>query len=113
MSSECVFCEIAAGNKEEDIVWEDDSLVVFPDMHPRVSHHYLITPKTHYHDFAEMMTKEPNLLIHIGHVVEKLVDQQGIRGSLYTWGFHAGGKQSVDHIHAQLLAGMGDDELTL
>jgi diadenosine tetraphosphate (Ap4A) HIT family hydrolase len=73
----------------------------------------MITPRSHFHDFSEMMTKNPELLTEIGKVIEVLVDQLKIRGKHYTWGFHCGGKQSIDHVHANLLAGMTGDETVL
>lgn len=112
-SQDCIFCKIVKGEKKEEILYEDKDIVVFPDIHPRTPTHLLITPRRHYEDFAEMMKKEPKLLTRIGKVVETLVDKLGIRGNWYTWGFHCGGKQSVNHIHAQLLSGMSGDELVL
>ena len=111
--SNCIFCKIINGEKQEEILYQDNDVLVFADIHPRASTHLLITPKTHYHDFAEMMKKEPELLTKIGTVVEKMMKQLDIEGEPYTWGFHCGGKQSVDHIHAQLLVGMTVDELVL
>lgn len=111
---QCVFCLIAKGEKEKDkIIYEDADIVVFPDINPRTPIHLMITPKHHYPDYGEMMVQEPELLLRIGKVVEILVDKLGLRGKWYTWGFHCGGKQSVNHVHAQLLAGMKPDELVL
>lgn len=59
------------------------------------------------------MEEKPKLLVQIGEAVEALVDKLGLKGKWYTWGFHCGGKESVGHVHAQLLAGMKGDELVL
>ncbi len=112
-TNSCIFCRIAAGQTEEKLLYDDGEVTAFADNQPRTPIHILVTPKHHYHDFDEMMAKEPELLGKIGVAVEKLVDQLGIKGQWYTWGFHCGGKQSVHHIHAQLLAGMKPDELVL
>lgn len=109
----CIFCKIISGEKKEEIIYQDKGIVVLADIHPRTPTHLLITPRQHYEDFAEMMKHEPELLLRIGEVVEKLVDKLGIRGQWYTWGFHCGGKQSVNHIHAQLLAGMKEGVLVM
>lgn len=109
----CIFCEIIKCEKEEAIIYESANVVVFPDSSPRTNHHYLIVPKQHFNDFSDMMHKNPELLTSIGRSVEAVVDKLGIRGGWYTWGFHAGGKQSVDHVHAQLLLGMGKDQMVL
>lgn len=109
----CRFCTIGRGEKEEKILYETEDLVAFPDNSPRTPTHVLIMPRRHYDGFADMMTKEPELLPKIGEAVEVLVEQLGLKGKWYTWGFHCGGKESVSHVHAQLLAGMTGDELVL
>jgi histidine triad (HIT) family protein len=109
----CHFCAIARGEKEEEILYESDEIVAFPDINPRTPTHILIMPRRHFGDFEAMMREEPELLVRIGEAVEALVDKLELIGKWYTWGFHCGGKQSVNHIHAQLLAGMRGDELVL
>lgn len=110
---ECIFCKVVKREKEEKIIYEDNNVIVFSDSNPRTPYHYLIVPKQHFHDFSDMMGKSPKLLIGIGKAVETVVGKLGMKSSWYTWGFHAGGKQSVDHVHAQLLSGMGKDQLVL
>lgn len=109
----CHFCAIGRGEKEEEILYETKDLVAFLDNQPRTPIHVLIMPRKHFDGFTEMTEEEPGLLLKIGEAVEILADKLGIRGRGYTWGFHCGGKQSVAHIHAQLLAGMKGDELVL
>jgi len=111
----CIFCAICRGEKDEgeEILYRDKDITVFKDNQPRTPIHLLITPNKHYLDYNEMMEKEPHLLEKIGKVVKRMVDKLGLKGKWYTWGFHCGGKQSVHHIHAQLLAGMKPDELVL
>lgn len=108
----CFFCQIVAGKIREDYLYEDDRVIVHSDIHPRARVHLLITTRKRFDDFAEMMAKEPELLAHIGKVVEIVVDRIGLKEKSYTWGFHSGAKQSVKHCHAQLLS-VDDDELVL
>jgi len=99
----CLFCKIVTGEIKEEYLYEDEKVIVHKDIRPRTRIHLLITTKEHFDDFAEMMKKEPNLLSHIGKVVEIIVKKVGLQGKAYTWGFHSGKKQSVRHAHAQLL----------
>lgn len=105
----CVFCKIISGEIKEEYLYEDEKVIVHKDIHPRTKVHLLITTKKHYADFSEMMETEPDLLSHIGEVVEIVVKRVGLKGKPYTWGFHSGGKQSVHHVHAQLLSVDGDE----
>lgn len=109
----CIFCKIANKEKEEEILYEDEDIIAFPDHKPRSPVHVMIATKKHYGEFSSLIQQDPALLSQIGEVVEKLVDKLEIRGNPYTWGFHCGGKQSVHHVHAGLLSGMSEDELVL
>jgi histidine triad (HIT) family protein len=110
---DCVFCRIVNGSKKEKIVYRDGDIIVFLDKNPRTKIHLLITPKKHYVDFYDLMKSEPEMLTKIGNVVKKMVEEFNIGSKAYTWGFHCGGKQSVNHVHAQLLAVVGTDQLVL
>jgi histidine triad (HIT) family protein len=112
-SKNCIFCRIVSGEVKEEFIYEDEHFIVHKDIHPRTSTHLLITTKKHLDDYSEMMEKEPDLLKLIGLVVEKVVVKLGLEKKPYTWGFHSGVKSSVKHLHAQLLAGMGEEELIL
>lgn len=108
----CIFCKIVDGEKKEEFVYEDDQLIALSDHQPRTPVHLLVITKKHFQDVSELLSKDPSLVAEIGLVVEKLVDKFSLRRG-YTWGFHAGGKQTVNHVHAQLLGGMQKDELVL
>ncbi len=43
----CVFCEIVAGTRPAEIVYEDDKFIAFLDIRPRASGHTLVVPKKH------------------------------------------------------------------
>lgn len=45
----CVFCQIAGGHHRDSrtIVYEDETLVVFPDIRPAGRAHYQVVPKQH------------------------------------------------------------------
>ena len=110
---DCVFCRIVNKEQEEEILYEDEDIIAFPDYKPRTPVHVMIATKKHFNEFENLMHESPELLTNIGLVVEKLVEELQIKGKPYTWGFHCGGKQSVHHVHAGLLSGMEEDELVL
>mmetsp|Transcript_29280 Transcript_29280/g.52356 ORF Transcript_29280/g.52356 Transcript_29280/m.52356 type:complete len:156 (-) Transcript_29280:665-1132(-) len=46
--AECVFCKIAAeGKQSERIIYQDESVVVFPDRSPAAAAHILVIPREH------------------------------------------------------------------
>jgi histidine triad (HIT) family protein len=105
-------CKIVSGEKKEEFLYEDDQIIVHRDINPRAKIHLLITSKKHYDNYRGMMSDDPELLSHIGKVVLTMIDKLGLKGKPYTWGFHSDSKQSIKHLHAQLLS-VEDDELVL
>jgi histidine triad (HIT) family protein len=45
--SGCVFCEIVAGTRPAEIVYQDDHFIAFLDVRPRSAGHTLVIPKKH------------------------------------------------------------------
>ncbi len=45
--SPCVFCEIVAGRRSAEKVYEDEHFLAFLDIRPRSPGHTLVIPKTH------------------------------------------------------------------
>ncbi|MBI2310355.1 HIT domain-containing protein [Candidatus Collierbacteria bacterium] len=116
MKVNCVFCKINSGEIKEEILYRDDKVFVVRDINPRTPFHLLIITKTHFGGFEDLVKNDPKLISHIGTVIGVLVEQFHINDTSkwgYTWGFHCGGKESVAHVHAQLLAETKEGELVL
>ena len=45
--NDCLFCKMAAGLIKPDVVYEDDTVLAFRDIHPQAPVHLLIIPKAH------------------------------------------------------------------
>lgn len=52
-SAECIFCRIANGAVPAEVVYQDDVIVAFLDIHPVKPGHMLIIPKEHHPSFLE------------------------------------------------------------
>ncbi len=52
--SDCIFCEIAAGEIPSATIYEDDDFRVILDMGPATRGHALILPKKHFADVTEI-----------------------------------------------------------
>jgi histidine triad (HIT) family protein len=44
----CVFCRIIGGDEKVSIIYEDDEVLAFLDIHPLHRGHVLVVPKRHY-----------------------------------------------------------------
>ena len=58
MSSNCLFCRIAAQQIPAHMVYQDDALMAFLDIHPARVGHVLIIPREHFPYFEEIAPEQ-------------------------------------------------------
>ena len=104
--NECIFCKIANGEIPSKKIYEDDVVIAFLDISPKVDGHTLIVPKKHVTDFKELDDKT---LLHIYNVSKKLTDllMQKLNVKAITLGANYGDSQVVKHFHLHLLPNFG------
>ena len=104
---DCLFCKIAAGETDNDFVYEDEKVVVFEDINPQAPFHFLIVPKKHIPDLNNLEKNDNQLIGHVYQVAKKLAAENNIADSGYRLVSNCGddGGQSVYHIHFHLLGG--------
>jgi len=92
----CVFCKIVSGAIPVNFVYQDEEIVVFPDMHPQAKTHLLFVPKKHFLDLNDA----PN------EVILKLKDkvlELSKEMSSYRIIVNGAGAQEIKHLHFHLL----------
>ncbi|MFN7942685.1 MAG: histidine triad nucleotide-binding protein [Thermoanaerobaculia bacterium] len=107
MDPACVFCRIAAGEIPAPVVYQDDDVVAFRDLHPQAPVHVLVIPRRHLPTLVSEGGDQADLL---GTLLASAVrvarmeglDAQGFR--LVVNCLEAAG-QSVFHLHVHLLGG--------
>jgi histidine triad (HIT) family protein len=108
MSSDCIFCKIAAGAIPAKKLYEDEQILAFADVNPQAPVHALIIPKKHIGSLAEVGTgeQEKTLVGHLHGVANQLARQLGL-GKGYRIVINIGpeGGQTVSHLHLHLLGG--------
>jgi len=107
MEHDCLFCKIAQGEIPADIIYEDDRVIAFDDIHPKAPVHKLIIPRKHIATVNDLDPKDNELIGHMTQIAKKLakdfkVDQSGYR-ILMNCNKNAG--QEVFHLHMHLLGG--------
>lgn len=106
MTTNCIFCKIAAKKIPSDIVFENETIIAFPDLNPQAPVHLLIIPKKHIRNIVDFSSNERGILADIGEAVEKLSsDYQLDNGFRVVTNCGSDGGQSVDHLHFHLLGG--------
>ena len=103
----CIFCQIAAGEIDSDIVYRDEQVVAFRDLNPQAPTHILIIPIQHIENLADASEEQAALLGHCNLVAAQIAQAEGIAEDGYRLVTNVGAAagQSVDHLHFHLLGG--------
>ena len=103
--NECIFCKIVKREIPSNIVYESDSLIVFPDINPSAEIHLLIVPKVHIAAVTDITPEHGKLLAAIYEAVKKLISDNNLTDSAYRVVVNGGKAQHVPHLHFHLLGG--------
>lgn len=104
---DCVFCNIINHTIASDIIFENDQMVVIPDILPKAPTHLLVISKAHINSVNELEDKDAAL---VGAMILKARDvakDKGVAESGYKLIFNVGrdGGQTVKHLHLHVLGG--------
>jgi histidine triad (HIT) family protein len=104
---ECLFCRIAAGDQQADVVHTSDNVMAFRDINPQAPTHILIIPREHVESARALTGKDAGLLSEIFQAAAHLAKANGIdrAGWRLVTNVGAGAGQSVHHLHFHLLGG--------
>lgn len=110
MAEDCIFCSIASGEQEADVVHQDDNLIVFKDINPKAPVHLLVVPKKHIVSIKEIEEDDRDLVATLIYTARDIAAEQNLAG--YKLFFNVGrqGGQLVDHLHLHLLGGWKDSD---
>jgi histidine triad (HIT) family protein len=104
--SKTLFEKIIAREIPAAIVYEDDSVLAFRDIHPQAPVHVLIVPKKLIPRIAEAEADDQQLLGHLllkaAEVAKKLDLKSGYRLVINNG---ADGGETVPHLHVHILGG--------
>src|SRR5208283_6156771 len=98
---DCIFCKIAAGSIPADIIYKDDDLVAFRDIHPQAPVHDVIITRRHIPSVNDLTKADTNLAGKMLLVAKQIAEKEGIAVKGYRLAINCGpdGTQEIDHIH--------------
>lgn len=107
MNPSCIFCKIAAGQARADIVYQDEQVTAFRDIHPVAPTHVLVVPNRHIESVNHASPQDESTLGHLFVVARKVAEAEGIanRGYRLIVNTNSDGGQTVFHIHMHLIGG--------
>ena len=82
---DCLFCKIIKKEIPTEIVYEDDLVMAFPDIHPIVPVHILIIPKKHIASVNDLTEGEEDerIMGRLFLVAKKIAKDKGLADGGY------------------------------
>jgi histidine triad (HIT) family protein len=107
MEKDCIFCQIAQGQTETEMLYQSDTLVVFKDINPHAPVHLLLVPKKHIRSVNDLTDADQEILAELILVAKEMAKEQGVDKSGYKllYNVEKGGGQLIFHLHLHLLGG--------
>jgi histidine triad (HIT) family protein len=102
-----LFERIISGELPATIVFRDDRVTAFRDIHPGAPTHILIVPNKPIPTANDVTEQDASLIGHLFVVAAELARREGIAGNGYRliMNCNSHGGQEVYHLHLHLLGG--------
>ncbi len=104
---DCIFCKIAKGEMDAEVVHDEDEVLAFKDINGRAPVHVLVIPRQHVASLEEV-TSLPELVVRRLFEVSSLVAEKlGVQESGYAVRINNGpdAGQEIFHLHLHVLGG--------
>jgi histidine triad (HIT) family protein len=107
MEKGCIFCQIAHGKTDTEMLYQSDLLVVFKDINPHAPVHLLLVPKKHIRSVNDVTEADQGILAELILVAKQMAREHGVARSGYKliYNVERGGGQVVFHLHMHLIGG--------
>lgn len=105
--SKTLFEKIAAREIPSDIVYEDEMVVAFRDVHPQAPTHILIVPRKPIARIGEATAEDQVVLGHLLLKAAEVAKKVGLTSDGYRLVINNGanGGETVPHLHCHILGG--------
>ena len=102
---DCVFCKIRDRIIPKEFTYEDEEIMVFPDIHPLKPVHLLIIPKKHIEDL--LMINDKLLMMKLIKIMQEMIRKFKLENKGYRIVVNGGGAQIINHLHVHILGPLG------
>lgn len=104
--TDCVFCKMVAGEITPSVVFENERVLAFRDIHPRAPVHVLVIPKRHIPTLDDLPEDDSELAGALLHAVKEVARREGLSNGYRTVvNCREAGGQEVYHLHFHVLGG--------
>jgi len=103
----CIFCKIAEGKANAEVVYQNDRIIAFRDIDPKAPVHILIIPRKHIATINDLTSNDKDLIGEIFLAAKEIAKMENLSECGYRLVFNCNrdGGQAVYHIHLHLLGG--------
>ena len=107
MTDACIFCKIVSDEAKATILYRDEQVTAFRDLHPVAPTHILIVTNKHIESAGTLEVEDEQLIGHLFTIARKLAEDEGISKGGYRLITNTGvnGGQTIFHFHLHLIGG--------
>ena len=107
--SDCIFCRIAAGTLEAELVHETPEAIAFLDKYPAARGHVVVVPRAHAASLPELDdAAAAGLFRAVRDVMRKVTAALAPAGMNVGWNHGPAAGQVVLHLHVHVLPRFGE-----
>ena len=101
----CLFCRVVHGDATASVVYEDDAVVAFLDIHPATSGHTLVVPRRHASSLSELDEPQGAAMFVAAMRIQAARRRSGIRCDGVSLSLSDGESagQEVRHVHLHVM----------
>jgi histidine triad (HIT) family protein len=104
MAKDCIFCRIAAGELEAELVHESPGAIAFLDKHPTARGHTMVVPRPHAPTLIDLDDDSvAELFSAVKGVMRRIEDALHPIAFNVGWNHGAAAGQHVFHLHVHIL----------
>lgn len=105
--TDCLFCKMASGEIQPDVVLENDDVMAFRDVNPQAPTHVLVIPKQHISTINDLTDDQAELVGKLFLAAQEVARIDGLdnRGYRTVMNCLEEAGQSVFHLHLHVLGG--------
>ncbi len=105
--ADCIFCKIARGEIDAEVVHDDDEVLAFKDINGRAPVHVLVIPRQHVASLEEVSRLPEPVARRLFEVSSIVAGKLGVGESGYAVRINNGpdAGQEVFHLHLHVLGG--------
>jgi histidine triad (HIT) family protein len=104
---DCIFCKIARGELDAEVVHDEDEVLAIKDINGRAPVHVLVMPRQHVASLEEVTSLPERVARRLFEVSSEVAEKLGVGESGYAVRINNGpdAGQEIFHLHLHVLGG--------